>query len=97
MRLRLEAGASAQRIQTALAECKDSGDFLFVDIEGTALQHEALLTHVTQEQATGDYTLRSQTGCVFEVFARGTTLEGALQLYLQRCQEMREHPRHVPD
>ena len=97
MRLRGITDTTWPRIHAALAECQTSGDLLFVDIEGTALQPEPLLTRVTQDSATGAYTLRSQTGCIFEVFACGKTLAEAVSLYRQRWQEMRDHPRHVPD
>lgn len=47
----------------------------------------ALVTQVTRE-ANGEYSLRSKTSYMFNVYARGATMEDALRLFQQRCEEI---------
>mgnify|MGYP001567346364 CR=1 FL=1 len=96
MRLKFTRGMSGDALSESLASCEETGDFLFVDFENTPYTTKPLLTKVSRE-SSGDIVLRSQTGCIFEVFARGKTEDEAITAYWKNCQEMIDSPRHVPD
>ena len=96
MRLTFKRGMSSDALTEALGRCAETNDFLFIDFEGTPYTHTPLLTKVRQE-SNGNIVLQSQTGCIFEVFARGKTFDEAIAAYWKSCQKMRDSPPHVPD